>query len=523
MINKSKLFLIVLIVFMALCVNSTHASDGAEYSDYIKVGLKWPLKSQESFKLRSEGGFVFGRLSNNFDEIGYINNEELDVTLDGSKKGPYHIILEEKSDSLEEVQKIIEKFKQSDIESFLYFDENINIGVGNYKSLEAAQKDYDIIKDYIGEATIINGSNKLINFIDSNGDSIILINKSSDIHFKAINENTYLQVEDRHYRDFLKVTSNNNKIIPVVVTDINNYLYGVVPREISASWPIEAVKAQAVAARNFTLYNLDRHSHEGYDLCDTVHCQVFGGVDYEKERSNIAVDETKNITIKYNGRIIPAYYHSNSGGQTANSENIWSAKVPYLRGVKDEFSVGAPNSNWTYNVSTRDLNDKLREEGIDIGSVVSIEPIEISENNRVVKLLVVGTNGKKVLEKEKIRRILGTSNLKSIWYKVKTNSDVYVIDGKNNKPMKASLTESSIITGRDVISNRSSNTINNIVNVISKDDKKRMNYTPEVFTFEGKGWGHGLGMSQWGAKKMAELGYTFEEILEHYYSGTIVE
>ena len=198
-----------------------------------------------------------------------------------------------------------------------------------------------------------------------------------------------------------------------------NYLYGVVPREMPASFEMEALKAQAIAARTYTLKNINKHNSEGYDLCDTTHCQVYGGMDGEQEITNRAVDETYGMIITYNGEIIDALYHSNSGGVTEDSLEAWGNNYPYLISVDDEFSNDAPNSNWSINLTADEINKRLKNSGINIGNILDMEVLQTSSNGRVTQLKVLGTLGERILNKGEIRAILGDTELKSTWFTIK--------------------------------------------------------------------------------------------------------
>ncbi len=322
-----------------------------------------------------------------------------------------------------------------------------------------------------------------------------------------------IKVEDKNYRDYIYFKKQNNEIVVFNYVKLDNYLYGVVPREMPASFPIESLKAQAIAARTYTLFNLNKHGNEGYNLCDTAHCQVYDGMDGEHEETNKAIDETSGMVMTYNGNIIDAPYHSNSGGYTEDALEVWGNNVPYLTAVNDEYSQGSPNSNWSFSMTSDEINIRLKNSGINIGNVVDMEVLETSPNGRVSKLKVSGTAGEEILNKDKIRQVLGTTELKSTWFTVKREGDdrntksIYAVDGENTIPQIIDLANSYIIDGelnkRPSRGTKSSNTGD--------------------FIIEGKGYGHGVGMSQWGAKGMAESGYSCEEILKHYYTGVEIE
>jgi len=139
---------------------------------------------------------------------------------------------------------------------------------------------------------------------------------------------TYLQVNDKPYRGDLIISSSVGGIQVVNELGLEDYLLGVVPQEMSPSWPLEALKAQAVAARTFTLKNMNKHHVDGFDLCDTSHCQVYGGVAAEHEATSIAVGDTAGLVLKYDGDLIDAYYHASSGGRTETGRCCLGTRPP---------------------------------------------------------------------------------------------------------------------------------------------------------------------------------------------------
>ncbi|MCF6462748.1 SpoIID/LytB domain-containing protein [Clostridium sp. Cult1] len=336
-----------------------------------------------------------------------------------------------------------------------------------------------------------------------------------------------IKIEDKTYRDYIEFRIVSTGLIAINYADINNYLYGVVPREMPASFEMEALKAQAIAARTYTLKNINKHNSEGYDLCDTTHCQVYGGMDGEQEKTNRAVDETYGMIITYNGEIIDALYHSNSGGVTEDSLEAWGNNHPYLISVDDEFSNDAPNSNWSINLTADEINKRLKKSGINIGNVLDMEVLQTSSNGRVTQLKVLGTLGERILNKGEIRGILGDTELKSTWFTIKKQGSsgeiithTYVIDGNSTKPQTIKLDGAHIIDGNNKRSSSRGLTSRFVGRdgVVEEADKSTSQANSN-FLIEGKGYGHGVGMSQWGAQRMAELGHSYDEILKHYYNG----
>ncbi len=136
-------------------------------------------------------------------------------------------------------------------------------------------------------------------------------------------------------------------------------------------------------------------------------------------KTNRAVDETYGMIITYNGEIIDALYHSNSGGVTEDSLEAWGNNHPYLISVDDKFSNDAPNSNWSINLTADEINKRLKKSGINIGNVLDMEVLQTSSNGRVTQLKVLGTLGERILNKGEIRAILGDTELKSTWFTIK--------------------------------------------------------------------------------------------------------
>ncbi len=427
---------------------------------------------------------------------------------------------------------------------YMYNDEYINVKLqrpiksNNYINLKSENgfvifsfdgylKEMD--KLIVNEIVITLGDNDSIAIKDKNDYILYSFGNNDNIYISSIDEfEPIVKVENDRYRDYLTFIRNGNKIDVINYVSLNHYLYGVVPREMPSTFPLEALKAQAIASRTFALKNINKHIKEGYNLCDSTDCQVYGGYDSETEITNRAVDETIGIVLKYNNELIEASYHSNSGGYTEDSVNVWGISYPYLKAVEDEFSVGLPNSNWQIILSSSDIRNRLLKNNINIGEIVSLTPTEILGNGRVVKLKIVGTNGEIILEKDKIRQVFGYSDIKSNWFDIRKingnnldNSikEIYAMD--SNKTVKIKLSDFYTINGEKakVFSNRegfkrivTDKGIENINKVQALNDSVE-------FVIEGKGYGHGVGMSQWGAKRMGELGYTHDEILKHYYSG----
>lgn len=369
-----------------------------------------------------------------------------------------------------------------------------------------------------GYIDLFDSSSNHLYSLPSDG-SLLLGSNSSD--------EKIITVEKDMYRDYIKLLVKNNELVVINHVSLEHYLYGVVPREMSYTFPMEALKAQAVASRTYTVYNINKHINEGFNLCDTTHCQVYDGYAYERPATNQAVDETRGIMIYYDGNVIQAVFHSSSSGYTEDSSNVWGSSVPYLKSVADYFSLDSPYSSWSITISLSDLNERIKNAGIAIGELKNIEILETTDTNKVKKIKLIGTLSEVEITAEAFRNIIGTTSLKSAWFTIKGSSTgneniVYVLDGSSLKPISINVNNAFIIDGYE----RKTVTRGIVSRAIGNDSSRSFQASStikgDVLVIEGSGYGHGVGMSQYGAKKMAEYGYDFEEILKYYYTGVDV-
>lgn len=402
-------------------------------------------------------------------------------------------------------------FKQYTLESntgFKFYEKrNKNLEVYNIQD----EMVYASLNIY-GEIEIISLENEILYSIPSDG-SIIIIGSES-----------LVKVDKNKYRDYITFLERDNKLSLINHINIEHYLYGVVPKEMPASWPVESLKAQAVVARSFALSNLNKHAKEGFNLCDTTDCQVYKAYDNEHPNTNQAVDETKGEYVYYNGKVASTPYHSTSGGYTEDSSVAWGGSIPYLIPVYDVYSEGTASNIWSINITPLEIKNKLSTIGINIGDIKDIIILNTSSANRVVELKIVGSNGDHIMNGNKMRTLLGNTTMKSTWFEIDKKGQnltkkVYVIDDNLRNPVEVNINSTYILDGK---SNTSSNR-NNVSRAIGSDRtiniEQTLSITPTTFIFNGKGYGHGVGMSQFGAMEMAKLGYKYEDIIKHYYTG----
>jgi stage II sporulation protein D len=263
----------------------------------------------------------------------------------------------------------------------------------------------------------------------------------------------YVWIGDRWYRGSVRVVATKKQLLAINHVDLEQYLYSVLGSEMSPTFPAEALKAQAVAARTYALYRSQSTSQKAFDVDSTQASQVYRGLSGESNTTQAAVNATLGQIVTYQGKPILAAFHSSSGGHTENVEDIWSSRVPYLRGVPD-YDSGSPGFEWTQVFTAAQLSQSLK-----VKQIRTLLPDRLSQFGSVLSLQVNGDTTK-TFTGSQVRTAL---KLRSLRFTISA--------------------------------------------------------TPAGFLFTGRGYGHALGMSQWGAYHLAEQGQKYPSILAHYYQG----
>jgi SpoIID/LytB domain protein len=290
----------------------------------------------------------------------------------------------------------------------------------------------------------------------------------------------------------------------VNVVNVEDYLLGVVSSEMKPSYPLEALKAQAVAARTYAVKNIGHFADQGFDMYDTPYSQVYGGYFSEDPRTTEAVRETRGEVITYHGELIDALYSSTCGGITEDAQDALGKSVPYLKSVADytdaKSAVTAPKTEeqwaaffksappliclqpkyarvdafrWVKMLTRREIEDNLPPQDR-VGTLMNIVPVNRGKSGRINELRLEGTKRSVTIASElEIRNALGGS--------ADMRSSAFTVD-------------------------------------TYRDDKGK----PVVFALWGAGWGHGLGLCQVGAVGYAENGWSYDKILHHYYTDVTI-
>lgn len=306
-------------------------------------------------------------------------------------------------------------------------------------------------------------SNRLA--INAHGDTLVVDGQQvgSDIRLRSTGSDLGVQLQGKRYAGDLRFLAENGKVRIINELPLEEYLRGVVPAEVSPTWQPEALKTIAVAARTYALFQMEQSSNRGWDVTDTIDTQVYGGLSAADPRSDRAVRDTEGQILIYDGAPILATYHASSGGHTEDASRVWSKDVPYLRAQVDP----APDANtapWRASVAMKEIERLLKSIGYRVSKISDVSVIERTPSGRAETVRVRHSRGFIDLAAAKLKALLGGQRIHSTLFQIAR--------------------------------------------------------TKTAVLFSGKGYGHGVGLSQLGAASLANDGVAYQQILYAYYPGT---
>jgi len=289
--------------------------------------------------------------------------------------------------------------------------------------------------------------------------------KNKPVRVQAVNGP--IRVNGKNYRGSVELRrKQNGRILVINDLDIEDYLKGVIASEIPQKWEFEALKAQAVAARTYALYQKRSAGNRSYHMLATVSSQVYNGSSGEASNAVRAVLETRGIVLVYQGKVIPAFFHANCGGHTEDAAELWGIDAPYLKGVDCECQDIVVNGLWEKRIGLPRIAGVMRQLGYRLNEISDIGIGIITPAGRVKEVAVRSEGMTSLVPGETLRAALGNTEIPSVFFELELS------DGEA--------------------------------------------------VFSGRGSGHGVGLCQWGAKEMAQRGYDYQAILSHYYPGTVL-
>jgi len=327
---------------------------------------------------------------------------------------------------------------------------------------------YEII-DSVTQEFLSSGYN-LKTTVTTYKNGILLGNITSNTPklFIKTNESGIILINGRRFRGNLELIKKDNAGLSVInYIDLEDYIKGILYHEVSHYWPMETLQTQAIVSRSYAVYQMQENKLKDYDVTSDIYSQVYGGKTSERGRTNKAVELTSGQILTYQDKVVPAYFHAVCGGHTEDASLLWNTDIPPLKGVPCNFCKDSPRFNWHYVLTLEEIEKKLVNAGLKMRGIKNITILGKDKSGRITDLNMVSNKKDLKISAKDFRNIIGPNIIKS------TNFSV---------------------------------------NVIKHDA-----------VFEGVGWGHGVGLCQWGAYFMAKQGYTTEQILKYYYPGTDVK
>ena len=341
-------------------------------------------------------------------------------------------------------------------------------------------------------------------------------------------EDRLVELNNRRYRGVVEIlrTPGKKGLTAVNVLPVDDYVYSLMLRDVSPEWPIEALKALAVAERAYALHGMGQHRAEGFDLCATNHCQIYAGQGDDDTRAYQAVRETQGMVLTWQGQLITAPFHFSSGGYTENGDELWPEGRAYLRGVPDHDQT-SPYFHWQKKLSPPELDKLLKDAGYDVGGLSAIElsrrksaPMTAQDrgvSGRIHNIIFIGKTGVVTLTGEKFRELLSLPSALVDLTVAVTVGDISsnITDSYGEMDTKQIEIKLPPEKPGGLLNDRA-------------DIQRITGRQNEMVYLDGYGWGHGVGLSLWGAKAMAEKAINpganyYITILKYYYQGVSID
>ncbi len=351
--------------------------------------------------------------------------------------------------------------------------------------------------------------------------TVASVQSPEKIHIYPLDDNETLSFSGKPYRGCFEISAAADGSLHIVnVLEVEDYLRGVLPSEVYTSWHEEALKTAAVAARTYALRSMlsSSHTQSGFDLCATTHCQVYGGAAKENARTDTAVADTAGLVLKYNGALATTPYHSSNGGYTESAAAAWGSRAadyPYLTSVFTPYEDyrNVPNGKWETVLARNELSTRIASAyAAKIIDGIADITYERAENGYIERMTVTDGAGNTYTFKtsDGVRSFFGSSLVKSANFGI---AYTYV-------PSDDEVTPAVTVISADGIYEM---TAADGYDYVTADGVETTYGFEEVIVLDGSGYGHGVGLSQFGARCMADEGFTFEEILQTYFPGTVLE
>ena len=570
---------VLLAVVLALPTVLAAGSGG----EMVRVGLAYGSGALVNANLENNTGYGSGYRMGYFDddldfvELAWTDEDETQITMvktqntwvngtsysnsdnGGDVIGCYHVLVESGYRSYEQAAADAQEYRDGFV---AWIDGDYQVRAGSYTSRQEAEDAAQSLggtvagtSSYAVNVTRTGSAEILFQF--DGGDALALGVMPDVTGADAVR--TWFKGY-RYYGGFRYERIGGGALTVVNIVDLETYIKGVVPYEMSSSWPLEALKVQAVCARSYAYINIHSGKHTSYhfDVCNTTDCQAYYGAgtnssSYQaNERTDQAVDETAGEYAWYDGQVIEAFYSSSHGGASESVYNVWGTSLeqyPYLCGVEDPYEADMANKNsyssWTVSYTSSELAQRLENYGYDASSGIESLTLTYSDLGNVIQVRVnYRDGGSDTIRPSSMRSVFGISSIRftvngqaassgsgttsssggGLTANGSTSLDsqgTYTVISGSGSLSQAGLDglyaisgSGSITPAEDAASGGGSGT--------DTPTGTQVTVSGSSYSFQGSGNGHQLGLSQYGAWAMAERGFTYDEIIEFYYPGTYV-
>ena len=573
-------FAAVLLAVVLALPTALAAGSGGEM---VRVGLAYGSGALVNANLENNTGYGSGYRMGYFDddldfvELAWTDEDETQITMvktqntwvngtsysnsdnGGDVIGCYHVLVESGYRSYEQAAADAQEYRDGFV---AWIDGDYQVRAGSYTSRQEAE---DAAQSLGG--TVAGTSSYAVNvtrtgtaeiLFQFDGGDALALGVMPDVT-GADTVRTWFKGY-RYYGGFRYERIGGGDLTVVNIVDLETYIKGVVPYEMSSSWPLEALKVQAVCARSYAYINIHSGKHTSYhfDVCNTTDCQAYYGAgtnssSYQAtERTDQAVDETAGEYAWYDGQVIEAFYSSSHGGASESVYNVWGTSLeqyPYLCGVEDPYEADMASKNsyssWTVSYTSSELAQRLENYGYDASSGIESLTLTYSDLGNVIQVRVnYRDGGSDTIRPSSMRSVFGISSIRftvngqaassgsgttsssggGLTANGSTSLDsqgTYTVISGSGSLSQAGLDglyaisgSGSITPAEDAASGGGSGT--------DTPTGTQVTVSGSSYSFQGSGNGHQLGLSQYGAWAMAERGFTYEEIIEFYYPGTYV-
>ncbi|HWP79163.1 MAG TPA: SpoIID/LytB domain-containing protein [Candidatus Acidoferrum sp.] len=474
--------------------------------------------------------FELATLENRFvtfamDALVYISGNTVSQTQGSGAVAikPYHLQVDREFESQWEAQDFLDRVYAGGFsgEGFVAYDEGYRVRLDMYSTYDYAAADAARIEGYTdGESvSAVGAGSRTVTVVDMNNYHI-LFELNPPYGYPAaypMNEEDgeTLKNGQFYYRGAFEFQRDGGGVTLVNVVEMSDYLKGVLPYEMSGTWPLEALKAQALCARTYAISSKGKHAKLGYDLCNTDNCQVYYGTARETDVVVQAVEETAGEIITYGGKPISTYYFSSSGGYTESAQNAWGGTTaPYCQAVEDTYEDPNVITHYSTTLTLDDLTKFADSVGANIGAVTDFYVSEYTvPAHNVYAVTFVGTKGSYTVSKTDNVRIKLNKYVRSARFDIFPAIELFVNAGT---VLDVSPASAYVITGTGDVAQMDVGVRD--ITLLTAAGLEKVPADGGTYTIAGAGLGHNVGMSQYGAKSMAEQGFSYSDIIYHYFT-----